>query len=344
MTQDYSAIIQAGYKKRRTRRRMASGLLLLVVLGLCALMLIKGNTDYPLSIVFRVLRGEKIQGAAYAIHALRLPRMLAGLLAGIAFGMAGNTFQTMLKNPLASPDIIGITAGSSAAAVFCILMLHLSGSVVSIAALAAGLTVALFVYAMSRGGRFSGGRLILIGIGVQAMLGAFVSYMLLKGSEYDVPTALRWMRGSLNSAQMRDVPSLLAAVAVCGSGILLLTRHLGILELGEDAATTLGLKTNLTRILLIICAVLLISFATAATGPVAFVAFLAGPIAKKLAGASSPAAVPSALVGAVLVLGADLIGQFAFATRYPVGVITGILGAPYLIFLLIRVNRRGGAA
>lgn len=344
MTQDHTAIIRAGHKQRRTRQRLASGLLCFVVLGLCALMLIKGNTDYPLSVVFRVLRGEKIKGASYAIQTLRLPRMLTGLLAGIAFGMAGNVFQTMLKNPLASPDIIGITAGSSAAAVFCILMLHLSGSIVSFAALIAGLAVALFVYTMSRGGRFSGGRLILIGIGMQAMLNALISYMLLKGSEYDVPTALRWMRGSLNGVQMRDVPSLLIAVTVCGIGVMLLTRHLGILELGEDAATTLGLKTNPTRILLIICAVLLISFATAATGPVSFVAFLAGPIAKKLAGASIPAAAPSALVGAVLVLGADLIGQFAFTSRYPVGVVTGILGAPYLIFLLIRVNKKGGTA
>ncbi len=344
MTQMYLKAIYAGYKKRRIRRYTVSSLLFFLVLGLCTLMLVKGNTDYTLSTVFKVLQGEKIQGATYAVLAIRLPRMLVGLLAGIAFGMSGNTFQTMLKNPLASPDIIGIAAGSSAAAVFCILMLHLSGGIVSFAALIAGLVVALLVYALSQGGRFSGGRLILIGIGMQAMLGAVVSYMLLKGSEYDVPSAMRWMRGSLNGAQMQDVPTLLVAVCVCGFGIVLFTRHLGILELGEDTATTLGLRANITRVLLIMFAVLLISFATAATGPIAFVAFLAGPIARKLAGAGAVSAVPAGLTGALLVLGADLIGQFAFAARYPVGVITGILGAPYLIFLLIRVNRKGGAA
>ncbi len=344
MTQAYASSIRDGYRKRQTRRNTVSWLLTALVLCLCGLMLIKGNTDYPLATVFKVLWGDNIKGATYAISTLRLPRMLTGLLSGIAFGMAGNTFQTMLRNPLASPDIIGITTGSSAAAVFCIMMLGLGQNAVSVISLVAGLAVALFVYALSQGGRFSGGRLILIGIGVQAMLGAFVSFLLLKGAEYDVANALRWMRGSLNGARMESVPVLLAVVTVCCLLIILLTKHLQILELGEEAATTLGIRTNATRLMLMLLSVLLTAFATAATGPIAFISFLSGPIAAKLTGTGHASPIPAGLMGATLVLGADLIGQFAFATRYPVGVITGILGAPYLIFLLIRINRKGGAA
>ncbi len=278
MTGEKSAV-QAGYGRRRRRLNMTLILLALLILCLCCAMLVMGNTVYSLETVYRVLRGEAIKGATYAVATLRLPRMLAGLFAGMAFGIGGNTFQTMLRNPLASPDIIGITTGSSAAAVFCILVLGLGGTVVSAAALAAGLFVAVLIYALSRGGRFSGGRLILIGIGAQAMLGALVSYMLLKASEYDVASALRWMRGSLNGMQMSDVRALSLAVIACGTCIVLFSRKLQILELGEETATTLGVRTDRTRVVLIANSVLLISFATAVTGPVAFVSFLAGPIA-----------------------------------------------------------------
>ncbi len=304
-------------------------------------MLLLGNTRYPLDIVVRVLSGEQIQGASFAIGTLRLPRMLSGLLVGMAFGMAGNTFQTMLRNPLASPDIIGITSGSSAAAVFCIIILKSSGSFVSIAAVVSGLSVALLIYSLSRGGSFSGGKLILIGIGIQAMLNAVISYLLIKANQYDVPAAMRWLSGSLNGMQMKDINRLFLVVAVFGSIIILFERHLKILELGEASAVTLGLKTDQTRILLVLSSVFLIAFATAVTGPVAFVSFLAGPIAGRLVGSSSPRTLPSGLVGAVLVL---IIGQFIFDVRFPVGIITGILGAPYLLFLLICMNRTGGAA
>ena len=121
-------------------------------------------------------------------------------------------------------------------------------------------------------------------------------------------------------------------------------RHLRILELGEQSAITLGVRTDLVRLLLILSSVVLIACATAVTGPISFVAFLAGPIASKLVGMGTPNEFPAGLVGAVLVLGADLIGQLAFNTRFPVGVITGILGAPYLIILLIRMNQTGGSA
>jgi iron complex transport system permease protein len=311
---------------------------------LCAAMLLLGNTWYSPETIIRVLSGEQIQGASFTIGTLRLPRMLTGLLVGMAFGIAGSSFQTMLRNPLASPDIIGVTSGSSVAAVFCILVLKISGAIVSAAAVIAGLLVTALIYLLSRGGSFSGGRLILIGLGVQAMLNAVISYLLLRASQYDVPGALRWLSGSLNGMRMANIPELLLIVVVFGFLIILLGKHLRVLELGEQTATALGLRADRTRLILVMCAVFLIAFGTAVTGPVAFVSFLAGPIAAKLVGTGASHTLPSGLVGASLVLGADLIGQFAFDTRFPVGVITGILGAPYLLFLLIRMNRMGGAS
>jgi len=152
---------------------------------------------------------------------------------------------------------------------------------------------------------------------------------------------MRWLTGSLNGSRMEDVPPLLVAVVVLVPLVLLLSRDLDALALGDASATALGVRVDRARVLLIVCAVALACFATATTGPIAFVAFLAGPIAARIVGAGSSLVVPSALVGACLVLAADLLGQFAFGTRFPVGVITGVLGAPYLLYLLIRSAKRG---
>ncbi len=344
MTLNNPDTIRSGYRSRRLRWMIVTIILAILTFLLCAAMLLLGNTWYSPETIIRVLSGEQIQGASFTIGTLRLPRMLTGLLVGMAFGIAGSSFQTMLRNPLASPDIIGVTSGSSVAAVFCILVLKISGAIVSAAAVIAGLLVTALIYLLSRGGSFSGGRLILIGLGVQAMLNAVISYLLLRASQYDVPGALRWLSGSLNGMRMANIPELLLIVVVFGFLIILLGKHLRVLELGEQTATALGLRADRTRLILVMCAVFLIAFGTAVTGPVAFVSFLAGPIAAKLVGTGASHTLPSGLVGASLVLGADLIGQFAFDTRFPVGVITGILGAPYLLFLLIRMNRMGGAS
>lgn len=333
-----------GFYRRRLRYITVTFALFAIVICLAALMLILGNVHYSPSTVIKVLLQEQIKGATFAIGTLRLPRMLSGLFVGIAFGMAGNTFQTMLLNPLASPDIIGVTSGSSVAAVFCILILNISGNVVSIISVLCGIVVAGLIYILSKGGGFSGGRLILIGIGIQSMLNAVISFLLLRANQYDVPAALRWLSGSLNGIQMKHIKGLFMVVIIFGLFTVILGRHLKILELGDQSAITLGLKTNQTRLLLMMCSVFLIAFATSVTGPVAFVAFLSGPIALKLVGNGNLSVIPSGLVGAILVLGADLLGQFAFDIKFPVGIITGILGAPYLLYLLIRMNKRGGAA
>ncbi|WP_241964539.1 FecCD family ABC transporter permease [Paraliobacillus zengyii] len=331
----------AGRRQRRRRWILVTGFLVLLSMILCSAMLILGNTIYPIDVVVRTLLGEQTQGASFAINTIRLPRMLAGLFAGFAFGVAGNTFQTMLRNPLASPDVIGITSGSSAAAVFCIIILQTSGAIVSIATVLAGLATVLVIYILSRGKSFSVGRIILIGIGVQAMLNAVVSYLMLVGAEQDLPAAIRWLSGSLNGSQMHELPPLIITVLIFAPIIIVLRKNLSMLELGEQSATSLGVHTDKTRIALIVSSVCMIALATATTGPIAFVAFLSGPIAKRLVGVGFSNVIPAGLVGVNLVLLADLIGQFAFEVRYPVGIVTGILGAPYLLYLLIRMNRKG---
>ncbi|WP_168120890.1 iron chelate uptake ABC transporter family permease subunit [Paenibacillus sp. HB172176] len=341
MKQDTVAYIQAGRRQRRRRWLLVTSLLALLSILLCCAMLLLGNTIYPVDEVVRTLMGEQLKGVSFAVNTIRLPRMLAGLFAGFAFGLAGNTFQTLLRNPLANPNVIGITAGSSAAAVFCILILHAGRAYVSAASLAGGLITVIIIYLLSKGKSFSIGRLILVGIGIQAMLNSVISYLLLIGSQQDIPAAFRWLSGSLNGVQMDELPPLMIAVLIFVPVTVLLSKSLSILELGEKSATTLGVGTDRTRLLLILSAVIMIAFATSTTGPIAFVAFLSGPIAKRLVGVGFSNVIPAGLVGVVLVLASDLIGQFAFETRYPVGIITGILGAPYLIFLLIRMNRKG---
>lgn len=344
MTAENKHIVSDGFRRRKKRYISVVVILTVAVAALCIAMLLLGNTIYSLSTVWKVLTGKTIKGATFAVRTLRLPRMLAGLLSGFAFGIAGSTFQTMLRNPLASPDIIGVTSGSNAAAIFLLIVMNLSGAIVSVGAVLGGTVTAAFIYLLSRGGKFEGGRLILIGLGVQAMLNAFISYLLLKAPQHDVPAAYRWISGSLNGVQLSDIPMLAIVVITFTPVIILLGKHLRILELGEDSAIALGLHADRTRILLILSAVVSIAFAAATTGPIAFISFLSGPIATRIAGAGTQNELPAGLVGSLLVLAGDLIGQFAFDTRFPVGVITGILGAPYLIYLLIRMNKTGGAS
>lgn len=274
--------VQQGFAQRHCRSVLAAAVLIVLSVVLACLVMTCGNTYYSLAEVWKILTSEGTKGAAFTIKTLRLPKMLIGILAGIAFGVSGNTFQTLLRNPLASPDIIGVTSGASAAAVFCILMLKWSGGIVSLVAVLAGLFVAALIYLLARDRHgYSGSRMILIGIGMQVM------------------------------------------------------------QLGEEYPVTLGAPVQRVRLGSILCALLLTAVATSITGPIASVAFLSGPIASRIVGKGRTNLLASALVGVVLILASELVGQNLFAVRYPVGVITGILGAPYLLLLLLQINKKG---
>ena len=325
------------------RRRVVLGVLCLAVVVLLGVTLMVGHTFYSPSEVLGVILGQDVGGASFTVGRLRLPRAGMALVTGLAFGMGGVTFQTMLRNPLASPDIIGISSGASAAAMVAIVVLGLSGPGLTLFAILAGLGVALAVYLLSYKGGVAGTRLILVGIGIAAMLDSLISYLLDQAPDWDLQEAMRWLTGSLNGASWAQVLPVLVALAVLGPVLLGQSKNLGMLQLGDEAAGALGVRTERTRLIAICAAVVLIAFATAASGPIAFVAFLSGPIAARLVGPGRSLLIPAALVGVVLVLAADLAGQWLFGTRFPVGVITGAAGAPYLIYLIARTNRTGGA-
>lgn len=322
---------------------MVTAGLVAVVVALYLVMLMVGNTFYGITTVLRVVSGREVDGASYAVGELRLPRATLGLLVGLCMGIAGVTFQTTLRNPLASPDVLGISAGASASAVLGILTLRLDTAAVSLLALGGALATALVLHLLATRGGFVGSRFILIGIGVAAMLQSVTSFLLSRASAWDIQTAMRWLTGSLNGATWQTVVPLAVTCAVFTTVLAVRSRDMAVLRLGDDTAAGLGLYVERTRLLLMVAAVVLLAFATAASGPVAFVAFMAGPIAVRLVGSGASLVLPAGLVGAALVLGSDLIAQNAFEHRYPVGVVTGLLGAPYLIALLIRTNRSGGS-
>ncbi|MDJ0348166.1 iron chelate uptake ABC transporter family permease subunit [Cryobacterium sp. PH29-G1] len=328
---------------RAFRRRSVVGLLVGVIVVGFAVTLMVGQTFYPPADVIGVIFGQDVPGATFSVGRLRLPRASLAILAGLCFGLGGVTFQTMLRNPLASPDIIGISSGASAAAAFAIVTLSLGDTAVSVLAIAAGLAVALLVYVLSFKGGVAGTRLILIGIGIAAMLDSITAYSLTQAAEWDLQNAMRWLTGSLNGTSWSQVLPVFIALIVLAPVLVGQSRNLAMTQLGDDTASALGVRVERSRLIVIITAVGLIAFATAAAGPIAFVAFLSGPIASRIVGPGGSLLVPSALVGALLVLVADFCGQYAFGTRLPVGVVTGVLGAPYLIYLIIRTNRAGSS-
>lgn len=336
-----STALTIGRLTRQRRRRWTIAALLVAALLIFALTLVLGQSYTPPATVIRVLLGEDVAGASFLIGTLRLPRALLSVIAGFCFGMGGVVFQVMLRNPLASPDIIGITSGASAAAVFAIIVLSLSGPVVSVFAVVAGLGVALLIYGLSVRGGVAGTRLILIGIGVSAMLHSMIAYILSIAPAWNLQEAMRWMTGSVNGAQIGDVLPLLLALIAFGAVLLVHGRDLEALRLGDDMAAALGVAVGRTRIAVVFAAVGMIACATAVAGPIAFISFLSGPIAARIVGGGGSLLVPAALVGALLALGGDYVGQFLLPSRYPVGVVTGALGAPYLLYLIMRINRGG---
>lgn len=333
--------------QRQHRRRAAwlrVAILLVLVLVVAAVSLMVGRTFYGPSTIIQVALGEHVPGASYTVGLLRGPRVALALCAGMAFGAAGSVFQLLLRNQLASPDIIGISSGASAVGVFAIIVFRWGQTSVSLAAVAGGIATAVLIYLLSLRDGFRGTRLILVGIGISSILHAVVTWTLSIADAWDLPTATRWLTGSLNDATWERVVPVAIVVLVLLPLLSVANHQLSALRLGEDIARIVGVPTTVTRVVIIIAAVVLIAVATASCGPLAFVAFMSGPIAIRWAGSSANLVLSSALVGALLVLLADLVAQNFLGVRYPAGVITGTLGAPFLLYLLVRSHRSGGAS
>ncbi|SDH26890.1 iron complex transport system permease protein [Sinosporangium album] len=285
----------------------------------------------------------------FIIMELRLPRALAGALIGAALALSGAITQAIARNPLASPDVLGVTQGASVTVVAAIVF---SGTAyggasgllatlgIPVLGLLGGLAGAVIVYAFAWRRGLEGYRLVLVGIGIAAVFTNLKYWLLTVGDVHDSSRAMVWITGSLHARGWEHVVPVALALAVLLPAALLGTRSLGALRFGDDTVTGLGVRMNRARSAMLLIAVLLAAVATASAGPVAFVALAAPQIALRLAGTAQPPLVVSALVGAVLTAGADLVARTLFSpAELPVGVVTAVLGAPYLIYLLVRIRR-----
>ena len=316
----------------RHHRRLVAGLVI-VVLGAFASRVLLGDYTVTIPDFVRILGGEQIPGATYIVMESKLPRAVLAVLVGMAFGIGGAIFQTTLRNPLASPDIVGVSLGASAAAVSAVALAGWTGWPVSLAAVAGAVGVALLVRAVA--GDHGGFRLVLAGIGLAAAMQSVIQYVFTRVDEWDVQLVLRWLTGSVNGVAWPTIGLLAAVLAVLLPATAWAARSLKVTELGDDTARGLGVGRGRTDLLMLL-GVLLVAVGVAAAGPVAFVAFLSGPIARALNGGRTTL-LAAGLVGAVIVLAGDYVGAYAFADlNLPVGVVTGAFGAPFLLWLLAR--------
>jgi iron complex transport system permease protein len=305
-----------------------------------ALELAWGDFPLPFADVLAALTGEGLQADRFIVVDVRLPRAIVAALAGAALAVSGTVFQTLARNPLAAPDIIGITGGASVAAV-TVFVIGASAAFVPIAAFGGALAAAALLYALAWRGGLSPYRFVLVGIGIEALGTAGTTYALIRGRILDVREAAVWLIGSLNSRAYSDVWPLAIGLAVLAPAVALLARSLDALSLGEEQARALGVRVERARLGLVATGAGLAAVAVAAAGPIGFVALIAPHIAQVLTRATGAAMLlPSALCGAALVLVSDLVGRLLLAdTEIPVGLVTSVLGAPFFLWLLYRANR-----
>lgn len=294
--------------------------------------------------VVRALTGGGTDLQRLIVLQLRLPRALTGALVGLVLGIAGALTQTFTRNPLATPDVIGVTSGASAGAVSAIVLgggtysvstLLLGGGIPVVATLGALIAAAL-VYGLGWRGGVESYRLILVGIGVGSVLTAITSYLLVRAQISEAQQATVWLVGSLSGASWPSLWPLLAVASVAVPLSIATSTALGLSQLGDETAVGVGLSIQRHRLTVIALAVVLTAAAVAAAGPVGFVAFVVPQVALRVAGTSRPPIVLSGLVGTALVLAADLAGRTVFPGEVPVGLVTTVVGAPYLIWLLVR--------
>ncbi|GAA4836638.1 FecCD family ABC transporter permease [Saccharopolyspora rosea] len=332
------------------RRRPLLALLAALLVLLALFVLDIGLGEYaigPLD-VLRTLVGAGERAQQIIIWELRLPRALTGLLVGAALGLSGAIMQALARNPLASPDMLGITWGAGTAATAVIVFGGSAGTVTGAAAtfglpvvaLVGGLATGLGVYLLAYRRGVDSYRLVLVGVGVSALAGNATYWLLTIGDVNDAGRAMVWLTGSLNSRGWEHVVPLAIALVVLVPLTLVGAHVLGALQFDDDTVRALGVRADLSRGLLLFASVALSSIATAAAGPVIFVALATPQIALRLARTPRPPLLTSLVLGAALVVGADVISRTAFGTlELPVGVVTSILGAPYLIYLLVRRYR-----
>ncbi|OBQ47517.1 hypothetical protein A4U61_19625 [Streptomyces sp. H-KF8] len=324
------------------RTLVVGALLLLVALAASVVLIGTGDFPIPAADVVRTLLGEGDPGQEFIVTELRLPRVLVGLLVGASLGLAGALFQSISRNPLGSPDVLGLGQGATAGALVVIVLFSGTADQVALGALAGGLATGFAIYVLAWKRGVHGYRLVLVGIGVSAIVTAVNGYLLTKSDIVDAARAIVWMTGSLEGRDWDQVWPLLALCAVLVPLVLANSRGLRTMEMGDDVSYALGVRVERVRLVLMLSAVLLTASATAASGPVGFIALTAPQLARRLTRAPGPNLVPAMCMGAALLVGSDWISQRVFgAGQLPVGVVTGVLGGVYLLWLLVTERRAG---
>ena len=326
----------------RWRQLVVPLVALAVLLLLSAVSL--GRGEFPIGIgdVLRTLAGLGEKAQEFIVLELRAPRIVVGLLVGLALGIAGALFQTFARNPLASPDVLGITQGASVGAVAAIV---LSGGAASflgvpLAALTGALLAGSLLFVLSWRAGIDGYRLVLVGIALWSALAALTDWLLTNAEIHDAAAAYVWITGSLNARTWDHAVPLALSVLVLAPLALAASRVLGVLQFGDDTARGLGVRLPLAQGAVVLVAVGLVATSVAAAGPITFVALVVPQIAVRLTGGSRPPLLASGLLGAVLVVGADLATRTLLPQALPVGILTAAIGAPYLLWLLVRGRRR----
>ncbi|MGC0142349.1 FecCD family ABC transporter permease [Pseudactinotalea sp. Z1732] len=328
--------VLAGVRRARRRRTLiVTAILATLVLTLAwASLTWGGHTGAVLDYLATAL-GAGSGDSSFLIGRLRLPRVVLAALVGVALGLAGALFQSVLGNPLASPDILGVSGGASLAAAFAIMALGLTGATVGLFAFGGAATVAAAIYLLAWRGGVTGFRFVLIGVGFAFAINSGIGYLLTRAEVADVRTALVWMVGSIGTPRWNDIAVLAVLVGALLPLVGLAARGLQALQLGDEMAGGLGVRVEPARLLVLVVGVGLAASATAFAGPVAFVAFVSAPIARRLLPSGGLALGAAALVGAAVVLGGEFAATHLIGSlEAPVGIVTGAVGAPYLLWLL----------
>lgn len=324
--------------------RAATVVALLLAAALAASVVLIGTGDFPIPAgdVLKTLMGNGNAGQEFIVNELRLPRVCVALLVGAALGLGGALFQAISRNPLGSPDVLGLGQGATAGALTMIVLFSGTSAQITVGALVGGLATGLAIYLLAWKQGVHGYRLVLVGIGVSAVVTALNGYLLTRSTLTEATQAVVWMTGSLSGRDWAQVWPLLWLCAVLVPLVLANGRGLRMMEMGDDVSNALGVRVERVRMLLLVAAVLLTATATAAAGPISFVALTAPQLARRLTRSPGPNLLPSLVMGAALMVVSDWISQKVFgADQLPVGVVTGVLGGVYLLWLLVTERKAG---
>jgi iron complex transport system permease protein len=337
--------MRGGTPSGRIDIRAVVVIVVLVALSLLVAVFALGSGDYPLSPgrVINAVFGDGTRIEELVVMQWRMPRVLLALVLGAALGVSGAIFQSITRNPLGSPDIIGFNTGAYTGALVVLLVIGDNTGYYGTAsgALIGGIATALLVYLLAFKRGVQGFRLIIVGIAISAVLASVNTWLILKADLEEAMSAAVWGAGTLNGLGWPQARPVLIILVLLLPFLVIASRQLPMLDLGDDAARALGIRAEPARLGLIIVGVALTAVATAAAGPIAFVALAAPQLARRLTRTAGVSLMPAAAMGALLLIVSDLIAQRAFApTQLPVGVVTVSIGGLYLIWLLAREARR----